>query len=171
MADDETGTRRMREAHTFRAIRPDDEAILFQIYASTREEELAPVPWTAAEKDAFLRMQFNAQHRYYHEQFPDASFQLIQLGDRTVGRLYLHRRKDELHIIDIALLPAYRNQDLGTTLLREVFAEADAAGKPVRIHVERFNPALRLYERLGFSRIADEGVYFLMERAAGRGRM
>ena len=161
----------MREPYTFRPIRTDDEALLFQIYASTRQEELAPVPWTAAEKDAFLRMQFNAQHRYYQEQFPDASYQLVLLGDRTAGRLYLHRREDELHIIDIALLPAYRNAGLGTTLLREVIAEADAAGKPVRIHVERFNPALRLYERLGFSRIADTGVYFLMERAAGAGRM
>ena len=161
----------MREPYTFRPIRTDDEALLFQIYASTRQEELAPVPWTAAEKDAFLRMQFNAQHRYYQEQFPDASYQLVLLGDRTAGRLYLHRREDELHIIDIALLPAYRNAGLGTTLLREVIAEADAAGKPVRIHVERFNPALRLYERLGFSRIADTGVYFLMDRAAGAGRM
>ncbi len=161
----------MREPHTFRPIRPDDEALLFQIYASTREEELAPVPWTAAEKDAFLRMQFNAQHRYYQDQFPDASYRLILLGDLPAGRLYLHRQEDELNIIDIALLPAYRNAGLGTRLLREVFAEADAAGKPVRIHVERFNPALRLYERLGFSRIADTGVYFLMERAAGESRL
>jgi ribosomal protein S18 acetylase RimI-like enzyme len=161
----------MSNRHTFRPIQADDEAVLFQIYASTRQEELAPVPWTAAEKDAFLRMQFNAQHRYYQEQFPDASFQMILLGDRPAGRLYLHRREDEFNIIDIALLPPYRNAGLGTTLLREVLAEADAASNPVRIHVERFNPALRLYERLGFSRIADTGVYFLMERAAGGGRM
>lgn len=161
----------MREPHTFRSIRPDDEPLLFQIYASTRQEELAPVPWTPAEKDAFLRMQFNAQHRYYQEQFPDASFQLVLLGGQPAGRLYLHRRENELNIIDIALLPAYRNAGLGTALLREVLAEADAVNKPVRIHVECFNPALRLYERLGFSRIADTGVYFLMERPVGGGQI
>jgi hypothetical protein len=38
-----------------------------------------------------------------------------------------------------------------------------AAGKPLRIHVERFNPALRLYERLGFRQIDDRGVYLFLE--------
>jgi ribosomal protein S18 acetylase RimI-like enzyme len=157
----------MREPISFRPIRPDDAALLLEIYASTRTEELAQVPWTEAQKIAFLRMQFDAQHRFYQEQFPDASFQVILLGDRPIGRLYLHRRDDELHIIDIALLPAYRRTGLGGALLRDVLAEADAAGKPVRIHVERFNPALRLYERLGFSRTGDTGVYFLMEHPPG----
>ena len=36
------------------------------------------------------------------------------------------------------------------------------------IHVERFNPALRLYERLGFSVAEDKGVYLLLERRSVR---
>jgi predicted GNAT family acetyltransferase len=45
-----------------------------------------------------------------------------------------------------------------------VLAEADAAGKRVTIHVERLNPARRLYERLGFSVAEDKGVYLFLER-------
>jgi hypothetical protein len=42
--------------------------------------------------------------------------------------------------------------------LRGLRSEAAAAGKPLRTHVERFNPALRLYQRLGFRQIDDRGV-------------
>jgi ribosomal protein S18 acetylase RimI-like enzyme len=153
----------MENQITFRPIRPEDEALLYQIYASTREEELAQVPWDTAEKEAFLRMQFNAQHQYYQEQFPHAAFQIILRDDRPIGRLYVNRRPDVIHLIDIALLPANRNRGIGTSLLKELLAEASEVGKPVRIHVEHFNPALRLYERLGFSQIGDHGVYYLME--------
>ena len=60
--------------------------------------------------------------------------------------------------VDIALLPRYCNRGIGTRLLRELQSEAAAAGKPLRIHVERVNPALRLYERLGFRQIEDRGA-------------
>ncbi len=148
---------------TFRPIRPEDEAFLYQVYASTREDELAQVPWDEGEKETFLRMQFNAQHKYYQEQFLNAEFQIILLDDRPIGRLYVDRRPDEIRLIDIALLPGERNGGIGTLLLKELLVEAAEVEKPVRIHVERCNPALRLYERLGFSRIDDQGVYHLME--------
>ena len=133
------------------------------MYASTREPELATVvDWDAAQKAAFVQMQFDAQHAYYQEHYEGAAFDVILVGGQPAGRLYLHRRDDEIRIMDIALLPEYCNRGIGTTLLRGLQSEA-AAGKPLRIHVERFNPALRLYERLGFWQIDDRGVYLFME--------
>ena len=93
---------------TTRAITPEDEPFLRRVYASTREEELSVIPWDDAQKDAFLRMQFDAQHRYYQDNFPEASFDVILVDGRPVGRLYVDRRADEIHIIDIALLPEAR---------------------------------------------------------------
>jgi ribosomal protein S18 acetylase RimI-like enzyme len=92
-----------------------------------------------------------------------AAFDVILVGGQPAGRLYLHRRDDEIRIMDIALLPEYCDRGIGTTLLHGLLSEAAAAGKPLRIHVERFNPALRLYERLGFRQIDDRGVYLFME--------
>ena len=158
----------MNHAITFRRIGPDDEPFLYRVYASTRTEELAPLDWGAAQKEAFLRMQFNAQHRYYQEQYPDASFQIILADNRPVGRLYVQRFPEELHVIDVALLPEYRRAGIGSALLNDLLAEADQAGLPVRIYVERFNPALHLYHRLGFTVIGDTGVYFHMGRAPAR---
>lgn len=154
---------RLRERVSLRPIGADDQAFLFEVYASTREEELAVLDWDAAQKDAFLRQQFDAQHAFYRSQFADADFQVILLDSEPVGRLYVHRRADELRLVDIALLPVHRNAGIGTMLVKGLLAEAAAGGKPVRIHVEMFTAALRLYERLGFSKVGDNGVYYLME--------
>jgi ribosomal protein S18 acetylase RimI-like enzyme len=142
---------------------PGDAELLYRIYASTREDELAVVPWDAPAKEAFLRTQFAAQDRYYHANFPDASYDLIVSGDEVLGRLYVDRGEAAWLVLDLALLPEHRRQGIGTQLLIEVLAEAGAAAKPVQMHVERFNPAQRLYDRLGFRQIADEGVYLLLE--------
>ncbi len=151
---------------TFRPIRKDDAKdleILYRIYASTRADEMARVPWTDRQKEDFLRFQFDAQHRYYLEQFPQAELSMILLDGEEAGRLYVDRRDDEFRLIDVALLPEHRGRGVGGRLLRDLLAEAARAGKLVRIHVEQLNPALRLYERLGFEKIEEQGPYFLME--------
>jgi GNAT superfamily N-acetyltransferase len=146
-----------------RPICPDDLPFLCAVYASTREQELAAVAWDAAQKTAFVQMQFAAQHAYYQEHYAGADFDVILVDTLPAGRLYIARWSSEIRIVDIALLPEYCNRGIGTTLLKDLQAEAAAAGKPLRIHVERFNPALRLYERLGFHQIEDRGVYLFME--------
>jgi GNAT superfamily N-acetyltransferase len=108
-------------------------------------------------------MQFAAQDTYYHASFPQASYDLIMSGERVLGRLYLDRGKSVWRVIDIALLPEHRGKGIGTQLLTGLLAEAQATAKPVQIHVERFNHARRLYDRLGFRQIADKDVYLLLE--------
>jgi GNAT superfamily N-acetyltransferase len=155
---------------SFRPITPADEDFLAAVYASTRTEELAPVLWTDAEKAAFCRTQFAAQHRWYQEHYAGATFDVILVGGEPAGRLYVARWPDEVRIIDIALLPPFRNAGIGSAILTDLVAEADRAGKPLTIHVEKMNPALRLYHRLGFREAGDRGVYwFLRREAAGRG--
>lgn len=134
------------------------------LYASTRADEMALLPhWTEAEKAAFLQQQFRAQHTYYQAQFAQAQFELLLQEERPIGRRYIDRRTDEIRLIDIALLPAYRGQGLGSRLMEELLDEARQRRLPIRIHVEQYNPALRLYQRLGFRLLADRGVYYFME--------
>lgn len=155
---------------TLRLITEEDQPFLYRVYAGTRTEELAQVPWDDGEKQAFLRMQFEAQHHHYQQHFQDAEYQIIEREGRPIGRLYLDRRPDEFRVIDIALLPEERRGGIGGALLEQILEEAALAGKPVRIHVERNNPALRLYHRLGFQQVEDQGVYFLMEWQPGESR-
>jgi GNAT superfamily N-acetyltransferase len=154
-------------AWSLRPIRPEDEELLYRVYASTRVEELRAVPWTEAEKAAFLRMQFEAQHRYYQENYTSSVFDVVVVDGEPAGRLYVARWPEEVRVIDVALLPAFRGRGVGTALLGSLMAEAAGKGLPLRIHVERGNPARSLYDRLGFRMIADRGVYLFLEwRAA-----
>ena len=148
---------------TLRPVSADDLPFLCAVYASTREQELTAVAWDAAQKAAFLDMQFRAQHTYYLAHYPDAAFDVILINHQPAGRLYIDRATSEIRIVDIALLPEWCNRGIGSALINVLQGEAAAAGKPLRIHVERFNPALRLYERLGFQQIEDRGVYLFME--------
>jgi ribosomal protein S18 acetylase RimI-like enzyme len=142
---------------------PEDESFLFEVYTSTRAEEIALVPWDDEQRKSFLTMQFAAQHSHYRAQFPDASYSVILRDDLPLGRFYVRKDKDEIRILDITILPEYRNSGIGTSLLRELLDEAAQSKKRVLIYVETFNPSLRLFERLGFKSIAEEGINFLME--------
>lgn len=153
----------MSAAVHLRPVDDGDWPFLYRVYASTRAEELARTGWSHADKQAFLSMQFEAQRRYYSEHFKDAVFQVIEIDGQSAGRLYLDRRADELRVIDIALLPEFRGAGVGSKLMSDILDEGRDAGLLVRIHVEHENPAMRLYQRLGFRRVEKQGVYFLME--------
>ena len=152
-----------RPAISLRPITDGDLPFLERVYGSTRTEELALTDWGAEQKAAFVHMQFTAQNAYYQEHYAGCDFQVILLDGVPAGRLYVHRRSAEIRLVDIAFLPEHRGAGLGTALLADLMAEATAAGKPLRIHVEIYNPALRLYDRLGFRRIVDRGVYWFLE--------
>src|SRR5215212_2645419 len=148
---------------SLRAIGPKDDSFLAGVYASTRWDELAPTGWSEEEKTVFCRRQFDAQSAHYRENYPGASLQVIENAGVPIGRLYVARWAREIRIMDIALLPEHRGAGIGTKLLRQLQEEAQTAGKSLTIHVERFNPALGLYQRLGFQQVEDKGVYLLMK--------
>jgi len=143
-----------------------DVAFLAAVYSSTRQEELSVVPWTGEQKAAFLQWQFDCQHRYYHEYYPDCEFLIVEKtsgsAPEPIGRLYVDRWPREIRIVDVALLPAHRGAGLGRALLQSIMDEAAASGRAVTIHVEVNNRALGLYERLGFAHVDTNGAYNLM---------
>jgi GNAT superfamily N-acetyltransferase len=151
------------QAVTLRPVTTEDRGLLYSVYASTREGELASVDWTEEEKAAFLWQQFEAQDRHYREQYDGAAYDVIEVDSRPAGRLYVARWDDEIRIMDIALLPENCRRGIGTGLLHDLLDEGARTGKRVTVHVEQFNPARRLYERLGFRWLRDAGVYVLMQ--------
>ena len=144
---------------SLRDERPEDEPFLIALYASTREAELARVPWTEAQKAEFLRSQFALQRAHYRTHYHDADFCIIEAEERPIGRLYVQRGAKEIRLMDIALLPNWRGRGIGGACLRAVLREAQAANLPVTLHVEPGNPARRLYLRAGFRRVAELGFY------------
>lgn len=148
-------------------LRPEstaDAEFLFDLYASTRAAEMAMVDWSEPDKLKFLQMQFHAQSQYYLEQFRSASFDLIELDAGPIGRLYVDEGENEIRIIDIALMPAYYRQGIGSYFLNRLIERSEKRNCRISIHVEQNNPATALYQRLGFRRVSDQGVYWFMQR-------
>lgn len=155
-------------AITCRPVGPDDHAFLLAVYGSTRADEMALVPWSADQKDAFVKMQFAGQQEHYENTFPTASHQIILSRGRPVGRVYVARLEQEIRIVDITLMPAERNAGIGSFLLRGLIDEAGTVGKVVRIYVEEFNPSIRFFERLNFKPVEQHGIHLLLEWSPAR---
>jgi ribosomal protein S18 acetylase RimI-like enzyme len=151
-----------------RGLRPATEAdrdFLLELYAGTREAELAQVAWEDEVKRAFVEHQFSAQDHHYRSNYPGATLDVIEVDGERAGRLYVHRGEEDIRIMDIAIAPAFRGRGIGTALIQDLMAEAGSSGRSLSIHVEMENPARSLYERLGFVPAGEHGVYVLMRWA------
>lgn len=148
-----------------RAVKSADEDFLLGVYAASRADEMALVDWDDEQKMAFLRSQFEAQAAQYHARFPDAEYSIILYDDQPVGRFWIGRAPEQIRLLDIAILPEFQNRGVGAVLLKNLVAEAEQNGLPLRHMVFKMNTAaFRFYERFGFTPIDDVGAYIHMER-------
>ncbi len=135
------------------SLRPatgDDEAFLVKVYRSTRERELAMVPWTEEQREAFIKFQYDAQLNHYQTEYPNAEHSIILANGEPVGRLFIDRRDTQIRILDITLLPAHKGKGIGTPIIRRLMDEAATVKKNVGINLDLFSTSHRLFERLGF---------------------
>ncbi|MFT5704307.1 MAG: ribosomal protein S18 acetylase RimI-like enzyme [Shewanella sp.] len=144
-----------------------DLPFLLRLYTRIRRDEFAAANWPESQLNSFLSEQFSAQYRYYCQHYNTEYFDIICYQDQSIGRLFIDYWLDErreIRIVDISLLPEFRGLGIATELFESLFAYARDSGLSVTIHVERNNPARRLYERLGFTlkTVTDE-VYLLMQ--------
>jgi ribosomal protein S18 acetylase RimI-like enzyme len=151
---------------SLRPVDPDDEDFLYELFCQTLGDDLTTLD--AAQRAAILRIQFKAQLHTYSAQFPRADHQIIMLDDRVIGRVLVERTESEHRGVDIALLPEHRSGGIGTMLIQELLDEAAGAGKPFRISVVRTNPALHLYDRLGFKTTGESLTHFMLEWVSER---
>jgi ribosomal protein S18 acetylase RimI-like enzyme len=158
-----TGVTPLPRGVTLRPREEGDAAFLERLYVEARWDELTVAGWPEPMKTAFLRSQFVLQSRHYATHYGDASFSIILREGAPIGRLDLHRGPKEIRVVDISLLAEARGAGIGTGLLRHLGADAAAGGRIVSLHVDQFNPALKLYRRLGFLEKKVAGPSLLME--------
>lgn len=134
-----------------RAARATDLDWLRALYADTRRDELAAVPWPEPARRAFLDQQFALQHAHYLRHFAGADFLIVEAAHAPLGRLYLDRSTAPHVLVDISVAAEGRGQGIGTALIAHAQETAAAAGCALALHVLHANPAAqRLYARLGF---------------------
>ena len=148
---------------TLRPVTPDDEPFLYELYKQAHDVELPLDQMDAGQRELIWKMQFFAQQQTYSAQYPKAEDKIILVQGRRAGRLLVERTENEIRGVDIGLLPEYRSTGIGSLVIRDLMAEAEATGKPFRIQVVKTNRAARLYERLGIYKTGESGMHFSME--------
>jgi len=141
------------------SLRPadeDDADFLYQVYAETHGAELE-------QHEQLLRMQFQARNDQYRIQYPSANNDVILRDAEAVGYMYALRGPDVFALVDIALLPQYQGDGVASELVGELIEFAHAANKPLRAHVLINSPAWRLWQKLGFRQVSDDGIYLGIE--------
>ena len=145
-------------------VEEKDKLLIETIYRTTREDELNLTNWPESQKQAFVSMQSTAQLAEYKKNYPGASYQIIIWKRKPAGRFFVWENENEIRLIDIIVLPSFRNKGIGTYLLHELIKRSGAVQKKISLHVEPRNPALQLYRRLGFVHIKTNGRHYYMER-------
>lgn len=163
---DETPAQARAPRVELRPVAPGDEEFLLDVYADSRADEMALVPWTDEQKRAFLRSQLAAQRGEYEARFPRADYHVILVDGERAGRLWVARTPEQIRLLDISILAPFRDRGVGTRLVRALMDEAAAGGLPLRHFVFQLNAAaLRFYERLGFRQTGEFQGYLMMEFA------
>lgn len=148
---------------TLRAATPDDEPFLVRLYQSSRGDDLRGLGWEEPRIEEFLAMQYEAQRALDQNEHGQATNEIILKSGEPAGRLLIDVNQSEIRCVDLALLPEYRNRGLGAMVMRRLQDQAAASHRPLRLQVIRFNPAVRLFQRLGFERTSETGTHFQME--------
>jgi ribosomal protein S18 acetylase RimI-like enzyme len=141
----------------------EDDCFLFEVYMSTRVEEFTSLGWDEDQLASFLRMQYEMQKRSYHNQYPNSNYELVVWEGVRVGRIMFEETEQAWMLVDIALLPIYRNKGIGTQLIVRLQQNAALTNKPIRLFVLAGNPVQELYKRLGFHVTGQQSPYIAME--------
>jgi ribosomal protein S18 acetylase RimI-like enzyme len=146
-----------------------DLPFLFGLYRDVRGPEVNAWGWPAGQCDAFLRMQFDAQRRSYLAAFPSSTHHIVCSSGVPIGRRLVAATPEGIHLVDIALLAAYRNRGIGTRLIRQLMDECVAGSGALSLQVLRGNPVLLLYRRMGFRETGADAMYITMRWTAADG--
>lgn len=141
----------------------NDKPFLLQLYASSRADEVYAWGWNEEMINAFLEMQWNAQQQYYASRYPEAEHLIIYSHQHRAGNMIISHTPRRLTLVDITLLPEYRNQKIGTQLLQQLQYKASSLSIPFQLSVLKTNPAYHLYQRLGFKCSGGNDLYHFLE--------
>jgi RimJ/RimL family protein N-acetyltransferase len=166
----------MPDGMTFRtsqgmlSLRPEkrdasEEAFLYLLFASNKWPEMALMPIDAGQKEFLLQLQFRSMMATYRQQFPKARYEIIELDRWPIGRLVTDVQERRVYYVDFALLPQAQGGGIGTQIMAAALDEPRRLRMPARANVVAHNVAsLRMFDRLGFVKVADNAPYVTLER-------
>jgi len=102
------------------------------------------------------------QRARFAAQWKREEVRIISLDGKDVGWLQVAELPTEIRLQKFFVSPQYQQSGIGSEILSTLLATWRSTGKKIVLRVLKNNPARRLYERLGFSVVAEESVTFRM---------
>ena len=160
----DSGKLLMSGSITLRPVNTHDETFLYNLYKLSRTEEFSAVPFTEAQFDALMRMQYSARKSSYGAQFPGSDHSIVAIDGADAGQIWVFRDNSQHRLVDISILSTYQNKGLGSRLVNDVIDQARRAGVPLTCSVATNNPgSLRFHQRLGFHITSQNDLYYQLE--------
>ncbi len=150
---------------SLRPATPEDNEFLYQLYASTRADELDAAGFQASEREAFCRMQFGLRQHHYGVYFANAVDRILLWDGQAIGRELVLRDTQWIELIDIAILPTHRGRGIGSALLQDLIKESVERRLPIHLFADQGSRAQMLYQRHGFVIAEDHAPHWFMRRA------
>jgi GNAT superfamily N-acetyltransferase len=145
-----------------RVATAEDASFLRDIFFEVRSPEFEAAGLSGPVLEQLLSQQYRAMRTHYDREYADAVYEIFELDGERIG-YQATIELDTLHLIDISIVGSARSQGIGTRRMEALQARAMELGIPMTLTVEKFNPAMRLYERLGFKPYMDSDVYLRMK--------
>ena len=105
-----------------------------------------------------------AQAVSFEQQWELTQVRIITLDGADVGWLQSFTEDDALFVAQLFVEGPFQRRGIGTEVMKRVIREAARINQAVRLNVLRINPAVRLYERLGFQITLEDDRKFYMNR-------
>ncbi len=107
------------------------------------------------------------QQRDFDSDFASVGqFQVIETSGKPIGFLQVLEKKDCVEVAELHLLPDYREQGIGSSILRRLLLNCQERGLPLRLGCFKENyRAKALYQRLGFRQTAETETHCILEAA------
>jgi GNAT superfamily N-acetyltransferase len=106
-----------------------------------------------------------AEQRALHERrFASQEFQIVQVSNADVGILAIAEEPCCVKLNQLYILPEYQGKGIGEACMKQIIADAQRTGLPVRLQALKVNArAIAFYRRLGFTDAGESDTHVLLE--------
>jgi ribosomal protein S18 acetylase RimI-like enzyme len=111
-----------------------------------------------------LNIDMAAHTAGFRQRWQPTQVRIITLDGHDVGWLQTTIQDDTLFVAQLFVDAPFQRQGVGTEVMKHIISEAAGAGQAVTLSVVKTNPALRLYQRLGFQSTHEDDRKFYMRR-------
>ena|ERR1700722_7870771 len=111
-----------------------------------------------------LNLDKAAQVVSFRQQWELTQVRIVTSGGADIGWLQSTMRGGSLFVAQLFVGASFQRRGIGTEVIHRLIKEAAHAGQAVTLGVVKINPAVRLYERLGFRVAHEDDRKFYMRR-------